>query len=379
MDSNYIGGIMKRSEQSFPMSDLLCSRIKELWQEGVFNDYSDSHFIIKALYQDEQYFQSYFISRGYSKSYSSDFGFNFIVNLNSRINFLCKHFGKDKIVNFMRNQFSAGKNNYSDKAFFEALAEIHILAHFLAFTRDQVMSAEYEPCLIENSHHNPEARIKYSQGLVVDIEVKTPNFSQRDITTNYLYPATLLTDVGRKILSEYCNDNNITLRLPRVLKFKEFIKSSNDKFIPITDKHHLNILFINWTYTDLWEDPLFEPTSLLCNADNGILITDIAHDQLGIEKTALQKISAFFIYTIPEETLLFSDLRYLFRDRCYKFIVNPFATFDVAQAIHNLTGMAINYPLELSQNITTFFNLENKDWSKELAEIQKIISDNTLR
>lgn len=104
----------------------------------------------------------------------------------------------------------------------------------------------------------------------------------------------------------------------------------------------------------MWEDSLFEPISLLCNTDNGILITDLAHNQLGIEKTALQKISAFFIYTIPEEVILFSDLRYLFRDWCYKFISNPYVKYDSVDVIYNLTGMAVNYPTELSKNITTF-------------------------
>lgn len=82
---------MKHNEQSFPMSNLLCGRIKEFWQEEVFDEYSDNH---------------------------------------------------------------------SDKAIFEVLAEIYVFAHFLAFAKDQVTLVEYEPCLIENSHHNPEARIK---------------------------------------------------------------------------------------------------------------------------------------------------------------------------------------------------------------------------
>lgn len=371
--------LMKRSSSPFPLTGLFCDCMENFWNDGVFDEYSDDHFLIRAIYQDDIYFQNLFIEKNYRTQFSESFGINFIMNLNSRINFLCKHFGKDKIANFLRNQFSAGKQNYSEKTFFEALAEIHVLAHFLAFTAFSVTSAEYEPCLVENSNHNPEARIKYSNNLTLDIEVKTPNFPNRTITTNYLFPATLLTNVGRKLLSDCCKNYNIELRLPRVLKIKEFIESAGSKFTQIETKKHINMLFINWSYTDMWENPLFEPVSLLCNGNNGILITDAAHNQIELNELDLQKISAFFIYTIPEETLLFSDFRYLFRDRCYRIIVNPYAPYDSADLIHNLTRMAVNYPQELSKNLTSFFNLEDKDWSNELMELGKIIDENTIQ
>lgn len=369
---------MVRSETAFPGHDLLCNCLKEFWQECVFDEYSENHILIKAIEQDNEYFRKFAIRKGYRCTLSEDFGFNFTVNLNSRISFLCSHFGKDKISLFLRNQFAAGKNNYSEALFFQALAEVHVLAHFLAFTK-HVLSAEYEPTLVESSKHNPEARIIYQDNLILDIEVKTPDFQHRNIIENCLYPATLLTDTGIAELMDYCKSNNITLKLPRVLKIKDYIKYAGEKFVNITSEKHLNILFINWTYTDVYENPLFEPISLLCNPDNGILINCISHKLLGIDETDLQKISAFFIYTIPEETLLFGDFRYLFRDRCYKIIINPFATRNSADIIHELTGMAVHFPYELSKNLTAFFNFDDRLWDTELREIQRIISENTLR
>lgn len=369
---------MLRSKQTFPLNELLCGCLKELWETGIFDEYSENHFLIKAIKRDDEYFKDVFIRRKLSSQYKIDFGFNFAINLNSRINFLCNYFGKEKIYKFLKDQFSAGKSNYSEDKFFEALAEIHILAFFLAFIQDGVSSAEYEPNLVENSKKNPEARIKYLSGATIDIEVKTPKFGERNILENYLSPATLLTDKGRKELIEFCKECNISVRMPQVNKIKDFINYAGAKFCEQENEQHYNILAINWSFTDMYEDPLFEPTLLLCNRNNGILVNDKMHEKLGINEGALEKISAFLLYTFPAEALLFSDVRYLFKYRCYKVIANPFSKFDATDAIHNLTHFAVKYPNELWNDLTTFFNLEQKDWSSELGKIRDIINENIM-
>lgn len=370
---------MKRSEQEFPINNLLfCGTIRAFWQLGVFDEYSDDHFLIRAIYNDNEYFKNVFIRRHLDLRRLTEFGFNFIINLDTRIRSLVMKFGEDKIIDFMTNQFSAGKHHYSEKMFFEALAEVHVLHHFTVFARYQTTDCIYEPILIEGSRHKPEARIKYENSIIADIEVKTPDFPKRDMLINSLYPAMLLTDVGRQKLSEYCTQHNISLKLPRVLKIKDFMNSASEKFQALSDKQHLNLLFINWTNTDVYEDPLFEPTVLFCNEANGIFMKKEVGVSLGIDNNAYEKISAVIIYTIPEDALLFGDLRYLFRDRCYKIIINPFARYTSAELLHDLTGMAVHYPEKLSGNLTTYYNLENKDWSREINEIRDIIDENIL-
>ena len=369
---------MLRSKQPFPLDKCLCGCLKDLWENKIFDEYSENHFLIKAINGDDEYFKNVFVRRNLSSQYRKGFGFNFAINLNYRINFLCNHFGKEKIYKFLKDQFAAGKGNYSEDKFFEALAEIHILTFFLAFVRDRVCSAEYEPKLVENSKKNPEARIKYSSGVTIDIEVKTPEFAQRNMLENYLSPATLLTDEGREELIKFCEKCNISVRMPQVNKIKDYIKYAGAKFCEQENEQHYNILAINWSFTDMYEDQLFEPTSLLCNKDNGILVTKKIHKKLGITENDLEKISAFFIYTFPTEALLFGDVRYLFKYRCYKIIANPFSKFDAADAIHNLTLFAVHYPNELTRDLTTFFNLEQKDWSFELEKISEIINKNII-
>ena len=369
---------MKRSEQTFPQNKLLCSHIKKFWKMGVFDEYSNEHFLIKAIENDDEYFKNVFIRNRINPKSALDFGFNFIINFNSRLHGLCQKFGEEKIEIFMKDQFSAGKAHYSESAFFEALAEVHVLAHFLFFTNRRVLSAEYEPRLNGDSRCNPEARIEYDEDLIVDIEVKTPKFEPRDILKNALYPAVLLTDKGRQELNAYCRQQKISVQFPRVLKIKEFMNSANEKFSIPQNEKHFNLLFINWSYSDLYENPLFEPLSLFCNRANGLLVDKNIGKKLKIEEDAYEKISAIIIYTIPVETLLFGDFRYLFRDRCYKIIINPYSRYSNSQLLHDLTGMAVHEPKELSCDLTTFFNFERKDWQKELLKIRDIIENNIL-
>lgn len=57
--------------------------------------------------------------------------------------------------------------------------------------------AIYEPRLLD-SDKNPEARLINADNTILDIEIKTPDFPERNIIGNFATPACLLNDAGRK-------------------------------------------------------------------------------------------------------------------------------------------------------------------------------------
>lgn len=160
----------------------------------------------------------------------------------------------------------------------------------------------------------------YGNDVVLDIEIKTPNFPDRNLLENFIIPTYLLNDKGREKLSDFCNTNNINCHMPRILKIKDFINYAGEKFADISSENHINLLVINWTSTDLSETELFEPTTLLCNPKNGLFRNKDVALKLGISEEALSKISAIFFYILPEGCLLFNDFRYLFATKQYKAI-----------------------------------------------------------
>lgn len=38
------------------LKDVLPNRIEECWRNGIFDEYSDQHFLIRALYNDAEFF-----------------------------------------------------------------------------------------------------------------------------------------------------------------------------------------------------------------------------------------------------------------------------------------------------------------------------------
>ena len=183
---------------------------------------------------------------------------------------------------------------------------------------------------------------------------------------------------GRIELDNYCKQHQIECRFPRILKLVDFFESAAKKFIIPTSTAHINLLAINWTYADISETELFEPSKLLCNRTNGIFVKKDVALKIGISEEALQKITAVFLYRISEETLLFSDLRYLFKTRSYRIIMNPFVKHSDAKMVHELTHMMIQQPNEVDDNQDIYFNLEFKDWSEEISQIRSIVSAHLL-
>lgn len=351
--------------------------IRNFWETGVLDDYSEDHFLIRAINNDVSYFRHFFLRKHITDIDPSTFPWHFIVNLDGKIKNFMNCFGSVKIENFFKNQFAAGKSNYDENQFFEALSEFHVLSFFANFGPAVLKEAIYEPRLGE-SDKNPEARFIYANDTVLDIEIKTPNFPERNLLENIVIPACLLNNDGRKSLSDFCKINGISCHLPRILKIKDFMNYAGDKFAEISSENHINLLVINWTSTDLLETGLFEPTTLLCNPANGLFRNKDVALNLGISEAALRKISAIFFYMLPEGCLFFNDFRYIFATRQYKIIVNPFASNVDANKIHELTRLAVHFPEELADKRIAFFSLDDKDWDHELREMTRIIVENAL-
>ena len=107
-------------------------------------------------------------------------------------------------------------------------------------------------------------------------------------------------------------------------KLRSFINSACEKFETPLKEQHYNILFINWTYTDV---PIFgyiEPVALLANEDNGILLNKDMAQKVEIDEALYEKITAIFVFQNPLESIAFTDLRYLFASRHAVLILNPF-------------------------------------------------------
>lgn len=374
---------MKRKEIPFPKHEMLEALeptmpnvIAQCWKSGVFDDYAEEHFLIRAIEKDTDYFKWFSLQYNYALD-SVSFPENFLINLNTRLYGLCKIFDKEEIYGFLRNQFSAGKRNYSLNTFLEALSEIHFLFFFCAFGPKSLKLASYEPQLGCNGA-NPEARFEYDDGTVLDIEVKTPCFPKRDFGENIVLPGVLLNKEGRKELSAFCQDNEIHCRLPNINKFKEYLVSAEKKFVIPNSGKHINLLVINWSYAEFSETGLFEPVQLLCNPFNGLLVKKDIALQLGISENVLKKVTAILVYTQPVDMLSFSDIRYLFRDRSYKIIMNPFAEFCDANTLYSLTQMSINWPSDFSKLPGAYFNLDPLVFSEQKTNHINTIIGNHL-
>ena len=136
-----------RSQTAYPATvDLeIFETIKFFWEKGIFDDYSEQHFIIRAINNDVSYFKELFLRKNIKEINPASFPWNFIANLNVKVINLMHCFGNDVIENFFRNQFAAGKNNYNENQFFEALSEFYLLAYFANFGPAKLTEAIYEP------------------------------------------------------------------------------------------------------------------------------------------------------------------------------------------------------------------------------------------
>lgn len=330
-----------RSNEPFPIKGEqnieLCNFINTAWTKGWLNEYSDDHYLIKAIENrlttfigQEQLIENNINLQGMVNSDGSintaAFSFNFCINFSLRLQFLTKKFGEESIKSFITNQMSAGKKNYKEDTFFESLSEVSILTFYAP--RCDWLQAIYEPPVIEGiNNKNPEARfvgnvqcrasgknkMENVQTVTINIEVKSPEFPHDyHINEKIAIPTILLTNDGRKEIKKFCEARGVTYLDPRVLKLRDFMNSASSKFT-IPKKNEFNLLYINWSYRDFPSNSFLEAWALLTNEINGILTHPEYGKEIGVLSEAYNKISAIIVYTESLEGLMFSDFRYVWQ------------------------------------------------------------------
>ncbi len=356
-----------------------------LWQDGAFDEYSDDHFMIRAFNEDVEYFKRFFKDHyinvtAASVQYRSVevFPTNFVLNMERSFRALVWSFGYGNIQRFVKNQLSAGKKRYDEELFFEALSEIHILAFLCIYgamspTADEpfkydekgriirkneavpIISSEYEPQL--NGKKNPEARFHYKDGTVLDVEIKTPKFSDIvDGNMPFLMPGVLLDSEGCSKLMETCKNIGIQCLLPNVSKIKDFLNSAAEKFQEPESTKHVNLLCINWTGAAVDKNDITEPLIILSNLTNGVLSNKSIAKECHISSEAINKISAIMLYKLDLGTLLFSDFRYVYSTNKAKVLLNRFSTNLNVDTIHRITKLSCIYPEDSLISPTIFAN-----------------------
>lgn len=304
---------MKKSEEQIPLgasaSTVLGDKdfLQKAWQEGWLDEFSEDHFLIKAIENRLNDFQGRLqLNINDIHIYPTDnFQEIFCINFSNRMNNLLRFFGEDAIKEFVMSQLSAGKEKYDEGQFFRALSEISILSFWLQRSK----SGQYEPTT--NGDKNPEARFECVNGVTVDVEVKTGGFEDISTIRNMAIPAVLLDDEGRKEFLEYCGNNSIHGYMPRVLKLKDLLNSAAEKFERVDHVNHVNLLYINWTFSEFIDSGFEEAFSLFVNLENGILTHKEIGISLGISEEVYDKITAVVVYTESLEGLMFGDFRWV--------------------------------------------------------------------
>ena len=349
-----------RHETPFPKSgNELLSFFNNAWTNGLLDKYPSNHFIIEALESNiaDLGYLKQLINHNASSYYSPilpngeidypSFSENFIINLSMKLSALNKRFAGSKFDVFISDQLAATTKEgiFSIDQFLQALSEIEILA-FLS-------RCNWNECLYENpigkNGANPEATfVMYDEEkkINVNIEVKTPEFISPNNSERKILPAFLLTEGGKKYYQKECRKYNVDYMTPRITKLAEFLESATKKFNTYSEKE-INILFINWTYTDITYGGFLEAWSILTNNVNGLLNhMDIATSlpfKTKITEETYNKISAVVVYTSSLDEMMFNDFRHVWithpginhHFRMYILDDNP----NVISKICAITGM----------------------------------------
>lgn len=372
---------MRRSEKNFPLGESeVYETLRKMWKSGWLDEYSEKHFLIRLLNGDD------LVRRMFNHNkctFDGVIGYNadtFLINFNFRIKEMIKYFGEKEIVGFIRNQLSAGKKHYNQNMFFQALSEIEIIRYFLAFGNSFEKKCEYEPH-VQGSKCNPEVSIEYKDGTLVNIEVKTPEFTDQLHKFDRYMPLILLNDEGRYEFENVCKKVGAYAIMPRVMKLKQFLNSAATKFEEIKDgKMVYNILFINWSYTEISPNGYYEACSLLYNNINGILKHPKIGRKLGISEDVYRKVSAVFVYQCPDEMIIYGDFRYLFASRSASFLINPYIidTKEKKDKICRLMRFNKNDFL-WDESVIVNFDVDEKHLNRKIIEqLGEVVQKNAL-
>ena len=353
----------------------LTEYIERLRSEGAFNEFSSDHILIKAIKNDDEAIKRFCKWTPCDGFYEPN-ALSFVSNFSQKMGYLSSVFGHNEIVEFIKVQLSAGKSNYDEKTFIQALSEIEIL-FFLIRWCGKVLDAQYEPR--QNEARNPEAQIKYNDTIVINIEVKTPKFDELTIDDGFngiIQPNVCLDrsnlDKFKKILSV----NKFQINWPKVCKIKDFINSAVGKFNSVDHKTQFNVLCINYSCSP-WNDvALDEPEALLLNPSSGILVNEKIRETLEISKR-IDNISAFIIYKTNSQSLLFTDIRTCLQ-RVY-LIPNPLCPNLDLEPLQQHLQLRKLEPLPLVSDFSLFSWAMRNNYEFTNAvrmEIEKLLSKN---
>lgn len=395
-----------RSKTPFPINNKLCDFLHMAWTNGWLDEYSNEHFLIKAIENrlstfvgKEQLIENNIdlLNMVYADGNinTTIFNLNFCINFSQRLQYMMRQFGEKNIKSFIENQLSAGKKHYKEDAFFQALSEISILSFYVSLRIwDQII---YEPSVAPGDNKkNPEAKFigsvlckiggtnqeEIERAIIVNVEVKSPEFPHDNhMNEKIVIPTILLTNDGRKEVQDFCKMHSVRYMAPRVLKLRDFINSAAGKFT-IPKDGEFNLLYINWSYRDFPSNSFLEAWSLLTNELNGILTHPKIGESIGITAEAYNKISAVIVYTESLEGLMFSDFRYVWQrngvgPRFRMWVLDEkLRCADESNILLGITGMNPSEGLTQWAMVDYKLKKDNPETIMFTSELVKIICDN---
>lgn len=363
---------MTRSESTYPLSVLDdADGLRMAWEKGWLDEFSDEHFLIKAIEKRLEYYPSQFMTPScfppLCQITPDNFQENFCMNFSLKITWLIERFGEDGIRRFFTDQLSAGKSHYDEDQFFRALSEVSVLS----FLGTNASRCVYEPKT--NGRKNPEARLYMGNENTVDVEVKMPGFSSFEGLRDSVIPTVLLDDQGRREFESFCESNGLNGAMPRVMKIKDFLNSAASKFEEVDHVQHMNLLYINWTLSEFADSGFEEAFALMAHPVNGILVHKGIGLALGVDEEVYDKITAVVVYTESLYGLMFVDLRYIWQrvDGLQPhFGIIPLHNSD---RLFDITGINPNAP-QLAPIMTGHFQDES-----HIAELMDLIRNHMLK
>lgn len=230
-----------------------------------------------------------------------------------------------------------------------------------------------------NGKANPEARFLYEDGTVLDIEIKTPNFSDVvEADKPFLMPGVLVDSEGRSSLKELCEKHGMQCLLPNVSKMKDYLNSAARKFQDPESEKYINLLCVNWTGAAVDKADIHEPLIILSNLTNGILTNPAIAAKNNISQNALSRVSAVLLYKMDLGALLFSDFRYVFANNKAKVVLNRFSKFLNVDSLHRITKLSCIYPEESGISSTIYVDEECcREYIDVISLAEKDIMDHT--
>lgn len=180
----------------------------------------------------------------------------------------CEKEMKGFAKSFLDKTFSiSGRKKYQPhyEQLMQALAELLVIRQMVAFEWSETPEFTYEPSP-EGFDKNPELSIEFDE-YEVGVEVKCPSLlehSEERSRKPFQIPArSLARESLNSILGGEESENVI---LPRDNPVKDFLISSDDKFLPFKkkEKQFYGVLAI------VWDDFIFEPISALISTSSGL-------------------------------------------------------------------------------------------------------------